>query len=267
MRDNPDKITESRTLKDKLMAIVLIETAKDYKEMDSDLVSECVDFLMELEGKERLTKEEIKRRVDNIPFKDKITALNSKAKKKIRAKRIAVIAAVLAVLITLFGMFAVGSGDTVTEFFRKIGDSIGIFLDDGPKEYGSITFYKNDKKITYSSLEDFKESEELNVLYPTWLPEEEKIVGIDYIDLGGKQRYELCSAKPEIGITIEIDADLEEDFKLNWMKKEVAGLTVYYMTTPEFVQGNFVYENNLYCVKSDTEDNLFRIIENLKGIN
>ena len=99
------------------------------------------------------------------------------------------------------------------------------------------------------------------------MPEEEKIVGIDYIDLGGKQRYELCSAKPEIGITIEIDADLEEDFKLNWMKKEVAGLTVYYMTTPEFVQGNFVYENNLYCVKSDTEDNLFRIIENLKGIN
>lgn len=46
--DNP-------TLTDKLRAIILKETAKDYKEMDSDLVTECVDFLSELEGRERTT--------------------------------------------------------------------------------------------------------------------------------------------------------------------------------------------------------------------
>lgn len=48
MGNNHDKATENQTLKDKLMAIILLETSKDYKKMDSDLVTECVDFLMEL---------------------------------------------------------------------------------------------------------------------------------------------------------------------------------------------------------------------------
>ena len=38
-------------LPDKLRAIILKETAKDPKDMDDDLVTECVDFLTELEGK------------------------------------------------------------------------------------------------------------------------------------------------------------------------------------------------------------------------
>ena len=264
---NHDKTAENQTLKDKLMAIILLETAKDYKKMDSDLVTECVDFLVELEGKERLTKEEVEQRVNEIPFKGKVMALNSYAKKKLRAKRIAIIAAVLAVLITLFGILAIGSGGIIEDFFRKVGDSISEILDDGPKEHSGITFYKNDKTITYSSLEEFAESEGVDILYPTWLPEDEKIVKIDYIVLDEAERYVLCSNKPQYSIAIDVNTVLTEDFKLNWIKKEVAGYLVYYMNVPEYVQANFVYENNLYYVKSDTEDNLFRIIENLKEMN
>ncbi len=267
MENKHGKTAENQTLKDKLMAIILLETSKDYKEMDSDLVTECVDFLMELEGKERLTKEEIKQRVNEIPFKGKVTALNSYAKKKLRAKRVAIIAAVIAVLIALFGIFAIGSGDTVTEFFRKMGDSISEILNDGPKEHSGITFYKNDKTITYSSLEDFKESEGVDILYPTWLPEDEKIIEIRYLITGGTELYTLHSNEPDHSIEVAVDTELAENFKLNWNEKEVAGYLVYYMNVPEYVQANFVYENNLYCVKSDTEDNLFRIIENLKEIN
>ena len=104
---NHDKTAENQTLKDKLMAIILLETAKDYKKMDSDLVTECVDFLVELEGKERLTKEEVEQRVNEIPFKGKVMAIGSYAKKKLKAKRIAVIAAVLAVLLAFFAIAAV----------------------------------------------------------------------------------------------------------------------------------------------------------------
>jgi hypothetical protein len=267
MGNKHDKTAENQTLKDKLMAIILLETSKDYKKMDSDLVTECVDFLMELEGIQRLTKEEIEQRVNEIPFKGKVTALNSYAKKKLRAKRIAVIAAVLAVLIALFGIFAIGSGGPVTEFFRKVGDSISEILNDGPKEHSGITFYKYDKKIEYSSLEEFKESEGVDILYPTWLPGDEKIIEIRYLAEGKNETYLLNSNIPEYGFWIDIDAELAEDFRLNCTEKEVAGYWVYYETTPQFVQGNFVYDNNFYHVKADTEDNLFRIIENLKEIN
>lgn len=267
MGNNHDKTAENQTLKDKLMAIILLETSKDYKKMDSDLVTECVDFLMELEEIERLTKEEIEQRVNEIPFIGKVTALNSYAKKKLRAKRIAIIAAVLAVLITLFGILAIGSGDTVTEFFRKVGDSISEILNDGPKEHSGITFYKYDKKIEYSSLEDFKESEGVDILYPTWLPEDEKIIEIRYLIAGKTELYTLRSNEPEHSIEVEVDTELAEDYKLNCTEKAVDSFTVYYEKTPKYMQAKFVYENNLYCVKTDTEDNLFRIIENLKEIN
>ncbi len=267
MRNNHDKTAENQTLKDKLMAIILLETSKDYKKMDSDLVTECVDFLMELEGIQRLSKEEIEQRVNAIPFKGKVAALNSYAKKKLRAKRIAIIAAVLAVLITLFGIFAIGSGDTVTEFFRKVGDSISTFLDDGPKEYGNITFLKPDVTKTYSSIEDFAKSEGIEVLYPTWLPEDEKIVSIWYLVENETESYVLQTEVADHSISIKMNAGLEEAHKINCTQKEIEGLSVYYEKTPQFVQANFVYENNYYIINSDTEDNLFRIIENLKEIN
>ncbi len=267
MRNNYDKNTENQTLKDKLMAIILLETSKDYKKMDSDLVTECVDFLMELEGKERLTKEEIEQRVNDIPFKGKVTALNSYAKKKLRTKRIAIIAAVLAVIIALLGIFAIGSGDTVSEFFRQMGNSIHEFLNGGPKEYGNITFYKYNETKTFSSLEEFAESEGIEMLYPTWLPEDEKIVNVWYLIDGEIESYVLQTDIPKHSISIEVDTDLEEDYKLNCIQREVEGFSVYYKNKTEYIQANFVYENNCYCVKSDTEDNLFRIIENLKEIN
>lgn len=267
MGNNHDKTAENQTLKDKLMAIILLETAKDYKKMDSDLVTECVDFLMELEGIERLTKEEIEQRVNEIPFKGKVTALNSYAKKKLRAKRIAIIAAVLAVLITLFGILAIGSGGVIEECFRKMGDAISAFLDDGPKEHSGITFYKNDKTITYSSLEEFKESEGVDILYPTWLPEDEKIIEIRCVIVEKNEMYMLRSNEPKHSISVDINKNLDEEIKMDCEKKEVAGYLVYYLNGPEYVQANFVYENNLYYVKAETEDNLFRIIENLKEIN
>ena len=267
MENNRGKTAENETLKDKLMAIILLETAKDYKKMDSDLVTECVDFLMELEGKDTRTKEEIERRVNKIPFKGKVTALNSYAKKKLRAKRIAIIAAILAVLITLFGILAVGSGGVIEEFVRRVGNSISEILDGGPVEYSGVTIYESDKTITYSSLEELKESEDIEILYPSWLPGDEKIVGINCIVLGETKMYELCSDEPKLSITIEVGADLDEEAELSCEKKGVAGHTVYYFDTPDCVQGDFVYGNNLYRVNADTEDNLFRIIENLKEIN
>lgn len=222
---------------------------------------------MELEGKERLTKEEIEQRVNEIPFIGKVTALNSYAKKKLRAKRIAIIAAVLAVLIALFGIFAIGSGGPVTEFFRQMGNSIHEFLDCGPKEHSGITFYKYDKKIEYSSLEEFKESEGVDILYPTWLPENEKIVNIWYLVDGDTESYVLQTEVPDHSISIEINTGLGDDYKLNYTLKEIVGLSVYYKKHNQFIQADFMYKNNCYCIKSDTEDSLFKIIENLKEIN
>ena len=266
MRDERDETLAKQTLKDKLMVIILLETAKDYKEMDSDLVTECVDFLMELEGKERLTKKEIEQRVKEIPFKGKVTALNSYAKRKIRAKRLAIIAAVLAVLITLFGIISVASGNTFSEMFRKMGESLYELLDGEPMNYDNITLNKFNETKEYSSIEGLVKDEEIEILYPTWLPENEKIVKVWYLDEGGLENYTLQCGTPKHSIEIDIGTDVAEDIKLECTEKEISGHLVYCINSTQYVQANFVYKNNVYLIKTDTEDNLFRIIENLKEI-
>ncbi len=52
-----------------IMHICDAELSKSVEEIDVDLISQCVGFLLELEGKAvSLTEEEIKKRVDKIPF-------------------------------------------------------------------------------------------------------------------------------------------------------------------------------------------------------
>ena len=267
MGNRQDMAAERQSLKDKLMAIILLETSKDYKEMDSDLVTECVDFLMELEGKQKLTKSEIEQRVNEIPFKGKITAIGSYTKKKIRAKKLAIVAAILAVIIALFGIIAIASGDAVSEFFRQISYTVFKNLDISPIEQNNITFYKSDKTKTYFSIEELAESEEIEILYPSWLPENEKIVSVIYIKDGQSESYMLQCNVPEHSINIEPGIGLSDNLKLNCKEAEIAGYSVYIIETTQYIQANFIYNNNRYAVKSDTEDNLFKIIENLKEIN
>lgn len=267
MGNRQDFRAEKQSLKDKLMAIILLETSKDYKKMDSDLVTECVDFLMELEGKEKLTKKEIEQRVHAIPFKGKMTAISSYTKKRLRAKRIAVIAAILAVIVALFGIIAVASGDFYEGFLRNMGNSIHEWLESGPKEHGNITLYKSDVTETYSSIEELVKSERIEILYPSWLPENEKIISIWHFVDGESEEYLLQCDVSNHSMEIKFNYELTETLKMNCTEKEIAGYLVYYEKTPKGVQANFVYKNNRYALKSDTEDNLFRIIENLKEIN
>ena len=267
MGNRQDMAAERQSLKDKLMAIILLETSKDYKEMDSDLVTECVDFLMELEGKQKLTKAEIEQRVNAIPFKGKITAIGSFAKRKIRAKRLVIIAAILAVIIALVGVIAVGAGDTISEFYRKLTYSVMQKLENNPTTIDDITFNKSDKTTMYSSIEELIESEKIEILYPTWLPKDEKIIAVWYTVEYGTESYIFQCVNPNNSIAVDLNKGLTDTMKANCIKKEIASFTVYYEKTPEYIQANIIYKDNLYIIKSETEDNLFRIIENLKEIN
>lgn len=267
MGNKRDFSAEKQSLKDKLMAIILLETSKDYKEMDSDLVTECIDFLMELEGKQKLTKSEIEQRVNAIPFKGKVMAIGSYTKKRIRAKRLAVIAAILAVIIALFGIIAIASGDSFKDFFIRMGNSVYELIESGSINNDKITYIKPNETKTYTSVEELIKEEELEILYPTWLPENEKIVKVWYLVEGESERYLMQSTIPKHNVSIEINSNLSNNLKSNCNKKDISDYSVYYKQYAQYTQANFIYKNNRYIVKSDTEDNLFRIIESLKEIN
>ena len=229
MGNKNDFSAERQSLKDKLMAIILLETSKDYKEMDSDLVTECVDFLMELEGKERLTKAEIEKRVSEIPFKGKVTAINSYAKKKIRAKRLAVIAAVLAVLLAIFSILAISYGRVEDGLVGRGIRYIIEFMNGGDQlKFDNIELIKPNESKTFSSAEELVRHENIGILFPTWLPEDEKITKCYYYSeevIG--EYYLLCCDNPMFSISIEIGKAISDEIKTDNPMKTIGKFNVY----------------------------------------
>lgn len=49
-----------------LYAIMLKEVEKPYTEMDADLVSECVDYIMEIKGIKHLSQEQIDAAISSL---------------------------------------------------------------------------------------------------------------------------------------------------------------------------------------------------------
>ncbi|MBQ4604998.1 MAG: hypothetical protein IJB16_10380 [Clostridia bacterium] len=256
----------TKSLRDKLRAIIILESSKPYEEMDGVLVKECVDFLMELEGIGKLSKEEIKNRVKNIPFKEKTEKIIN-IRKKIKAKRIAVIAAVLALLLMLFGIATLASEDMHGVLLRTLREEFFELISDGPFKAGNDeVLLKVDKKKEYSSAEELVRDRGISILYPEWLPDGEEIVWIFYSVYGEKEECSIRSNNLNVGMTIYINKALSEETKADCAKKVIVGKTVYYFKSALFVQANFDYEGDVYSVTADTEDDLFGIIENLKEI-
>ncbi len=263
-----DFSAERQSLKDKLTAIILLETAKDHKEMDSDLVTECVDFLMELEGKEKLTKKEIEQRVSEIPFKGKVTAINSYAKKKIRAKRLAVIAAVLAVLLAIFSIIAISFGCTEDNVVSRYVRYVVEFMNGGDQlKFENIELIKPNETKKFSSAEELVRYENIGILFPTWLPEDEKITKCWYIDdeIDGKH-YIFQFKNPQYSMIVYCEESISDDIKTANSIRNVGELKVYIASRDGLIQGMFENKGYFYSIDTDTEENLLKIIDNLKEI-
>lgn len=268
MGTKQDMNASKQTLKDKLMAIILLESSKPYKEMDSNLVTECVDFLMELEEKQRLTKAEIKKKVDEIPFHGKITAIGSKTKNKIRTKRIVVIAAVLAILLAVFSVLAVTFTNAENSLIDRFAHYIVGDMKPGERiEIENIELIKPNETKTFSSIEELVRYENIAILFPTWLPENNTITKCCYFydNILGIY-YELVSKDPECGIIIYTEMKIPEEAKITNTPKNVGEHTVYITGIEGFIQGEFEYNGYHYAVNAHTEEDVLKIIENLKEI-
>lgn len=268
MGNRQDMTAERQSLKDKLMTIILLETSKDYKEMDSDLVTECVDFLMELEGKEKLTKAEIEQRVNAIPFKGKVTAIGSYTKKRLRAKRLAVIAAILAVLLAIFSIVAVSFTDIEDRIIERFSNYIGEIMKSGDhKDFDNIELIKHNESIYFSSAEEFAEYENIGILFPTWLPENNRITKIGYYSedtLG--EYYVLYCGNAAYSMDINIDKTVSDEIKASRPMKAAGEYSVYIINNDDFIQGMFEYNSCCYTVKAYTEEDVLTIIESFKEI-
>lgn len=266
MGNSNDYIHGYQSLKDKLLAIILLETSKPFKEIDCNLVDECIDFLMEIEGRKRLSEKEIIQRIGKIPFKENILKFNETARRKVKAKRIAIVAAIIAIIMAIIGVMSIASEDIFGDLLAKFGKQFVNLMYTDVVEYGGVSMYNADETHKYDSIEELLISENIDILYPAWLPEGVEIEFVKYSSQNKEKEYSISFNKPVFLIKIYPEKPLDEEAKANTCQ-EINGLIIYYFSEDYLTQGNFMYKNDLYTVTTDTLDNLFKIIENLKEIN
>lgn len=264
MGNKHEKTNEKRTLKDKLTAVVLLESSKNYKEMDDALISECVDFLMELEEKKRVLYEYAEKKITEIPFNGKILPIEHRSKKK-TVRTLVIIAAILITLFSLFCISSIGAGDKDEVLYNKFASIIDSLLPGESFETDGIAFIKRDEEKIYSSIEELFRDEGISLLYPGWMPENEKIDSVEYARYGDEEEYSCLFGRPDVyNFSVYIDQKVPDRTKAACKSKEIGDHTVYLTDGVTFVQAMFEYEGNYYTLSAKTEEEVIEIIENLK---
>ena len=213
---------------------IIDDEIKKQDGMDSDMINECVDWILELkEVKIELTEDEIKRRVNSITKK----RYNPK-KRQLRFIYVAAIIVVMvfSVQIISFTAFSFDLFDwTKNTFLTLIG--VEVKQDD----ISSISSHSRD----YKTIDELELVENLDIIMPDWLPGNIEIKFISY-DYNFEEK--------------QVDIYYNDDITLLIIKLD--------NPLPE-TDGTKIYENNniLYYIFTEANLILWEYDENFYNLN
>lgn len=255
---------------EKLRVIIDLEESKPLAERDVDLITECVDYLMELEQGVELTQEELEEE------KQKIYAYNknlNKPAKRLKFKGL-LVAACVVILMLLANFAAMACGIDTISILKEWGHRIVEMFEGEKAEYKGITIINEGESISYSSNEEFVNKENLNILYPTKLPENIQIIQIavsgsydsNYNYSSEFRRVFYVTNNNNTNIIVNTNPNVSRDFLENPnLKIETIGSYECYIDCfDNLIQCTFIYNDITYTVKTTTHDSLVTIITNLK---
>lgn len=251
-------------LADKIRAIMYLEAEKPIDSIDSYLISECADFLAELEGMKRLSQSEIDSRVSAI-----LSASHKKAIKR-RSLRAMLIAACLIMALLIANIIAVSLGGTEYALFKYFSEYEPKMADGERLDIDNMTIIKQGNTVSYFSIDDFFTNEDYDALYPAVLPDGAKLIGIyispsysnaDYVEI-------LYHADDNVTtVTANTDPELINSIKSashNMTVEEIGGRTCYTMKTPGVFQSTFYYNGFTYTVNTSSREKLVETINGMK---
>ena len=137
--------------------------------MDSDMISECVDSILELkEVKIELTEDEIKKRANSITKKHRVQKKRRFLFRHVAAIIIGVIFSAQFISITTFSFDLFGW--TKDKFLALIGIE---------EQQENISFLSSEAK-KYATIDELEKVENIDIIIPDWLPGNIKIIFISY---------------------------------------------------------------------------------------
>jgi hypothetical protein len=248
------------------------EMKKPDKKVDTGLVSECLDYIDQLSDKSlNFSADELiyKCNVITSEVKRPELVIRPRKVKRMVLKTAAIIAIILALSFTTLSIMADVEGYSSTwEFIVKYAKEIFNMEPGSTADIGGVTFHKPVGTVEYESIEELIENENLDIMYPTWAPEDVRITEIQKIDITDTE-WQLTFIYNDIKYNTFIrnyylnNAEMaagRETYEYNGVK--------YYIkkVNNEWYQAYCQYNGYEYSFKSADYDSLLKIINSMKGI-
>ena len=236
---------------------------------DMELIRACAARLDELNGP-AMTDEEfwsiikkaeermISGEKENTPVDVPVNAPARVVKKRIIWKKVWLVAAIVALLISAATMTASAFGFNVFEYFREV-----IGLSAGEKvDKGTVTLINNGISKEYNSIEELLLNENINVLYPYVLPDGITIKKVD-VSKGQNNGEYIQILTSDSSTLITIDTNVDGDVIKGYTEELTVGDYTYYIFKDELFGVNY-HHGYYYYVSSDSYENLILIISNMR---
>lgn len=277
---NKEERRKKETMKEYLEYVRDTEVAKPIEEIDEELVMETSKAILELGGKTdyTLTDEEVQRRVSEI-FDEKcdngVETNNGKIKKYkkkskgITLKRIAALAACIAVLV---GVVAVPSTASSDPYMKYLIDKYGSVLDiplNTEFKFGNVTFMLCEVIELYADIDEFAKDLNKKVLYPSYFPEDIELYDeMTYAqETDGVYTLIYNSVGADFSCTISFDSEMPESQVKHYSDVKIGDMDCKWLKPRDgwpYTQIYFEYNGDTYLMIYNDTDELIKIIESLE---
>lgn len=267
-----------------LTEIIQKEIEKPDDKVDADLLLECTKFLEELTSDETLYAEEglelmlrqMKRRasastsnsVEPAVKKDETAVANKTKKRCIFLKVAGALAATLVLFFATVSVVAISQGYSVSEFICMNIEKIKGMGAGDRLEGEKITLIKNGVSAEYGSVEAAIKAENLNVLYPSVLPEGVKIQKIIVTYQGDESDCTITFVTNSKQLQILINTATKADID-SWQNRSIyeTNRKTYYIRESGARYQAVCYDNGYeYNILCENYDELIQILDGLKGL-
>lgn len=268
-------IQDKRKLIEFFQFLLNKEIDKPLGEMNSEAVDNYIKILLHLQDNHiELSSEFINEQVRKIfPKEDTTTVIPDTVKTKknyFNKKKVWLVAACIAILVALFSVISVANDWNVFDFLTEKFGSVHSSPIEEELDFNGVTVIVNGKTTTYSNIEDALKSEEIDILYPTNLPDGIKVTNITFHKNTDAKEVFFEFNDPELFMEVLHNETLTKDTKeVATEVQETDHYTcyIYEMADINSYQIIFEHNGNTYTLSHRDKKLLVEIIGNLEEIN
>lgn len=264
--DNQEFIKKLELLRD-------LEAEKPVEEMDVSLIKACVELILELRGETvNFTPEEVEEKVRKIPFVEETTTLNTPPQSvkgrstKVKSRKILLIAAIISILIAIFAVSSIAFNWNIFDELKNRFGTVADMPVNEQYDIEGVTVESNGTSRKYKSIETAIRSENLDILYPSYLPED-IILRKLLVYQNNKKEMIFMFENKEFSYSVTFRQEVPESvISVVDETIQIDGFDCYIIEKTDFgiVQIYFEYNGNLYEIGYKNKQELIEIIHNLK---